>query len=306
MDLRLVPGILAAGAWWRREIRRNCVVHRCTSGRAAITRVHRGPTTVGQERTAVVDRQHIHQRIQELGPWFHNLDLAGVETAPDHFLGNYPAAHWRTFENALSWDLHGRTVLDVGCNAGFFSIQMKQRGAARVVGIDPDERYLSQARFAAEVVGVEIEFRRMNVYEVAALRERFDLVLFMGVLYHLRHPLLALDLLHEHVVSDLMLFQSMLRGSADAGPIDEDYAFSRTDMFDRPDFPRLHFIEHRYAGDPTNWWIPNRACAEAMLRSAGFRIVSHPSREVFLCQTRGPGRRADWFSRAESLPAGQR
>jgi tRNA (mo5U34)-methyltransferase len=46
----------------------------------------------------------------------------------------------------------------------------------------------------------------------------------------------------------------------------------------------MYFIENRYAGDETNWWIPNRACAEAMLRSAGFTIVENPEEEVFICR----------------------
>jgi tRNA (mo5U34)-methyltransferase len=236
-------------------------------------------------RGHTVNQQTISQRVQELGPWFHNIDLHGVQTAPDHFLGDYPRLHWQTFQNALPWDLRGRSVLDIGCNAGFFSIEMKRRGAERVVGIDSDPRYLAQARLAAEVTEIDIDFRQMTVYEVAALRERFDLVLFMGVLYHLRHPLLALDLLHEHVVGDLLLFQSMLRGSPDAGRVEKDYPFSEWSVFDRLDFPKMHFIEHKYSGDPTNWWIPNRACAQGMLRSAGFEIVVHPAPEVFLCRT---------------------
>jgi tRNA (mo5U34)-methyltransferase len=233
---------------------------------------------------SAVNQDRIRARVQELGPWFHNIDLDGVQTAPNHFLGDYPTAHWRTFENAIPWDLRGRTVLDVGCNAGFFSLRMVERGASRVVGIDSDERYLAQARFAAEVAGARVEFRRLTVYEVARLGERFDLVLFMGVLYHLRHPLLALDLLHEHVANDAMVFQTMLRGSDEAGPIEPDYPFSEANVFDRQDFPKLHFVERRYAGDQTNWWIPNRAGAEAMLRSAGFAIVAHPAPEVFLCR----------------------
>jgi tRNA (mo5U34)-methyltransferase len=232
-----------------------------------------------------VDQQTIRQRVRELAPWFHNMDLNGVLTAPDHFLGNYPHVHWEAFRDEVPWDLRGRTVLDVGCNAGFFALEMKQRGADRVVGIDSDPRYLAQARLAADVAGLEIELREMAVYDVAALGERFDLVLFLGVLYHLRHPLLALDLLHEHVVGDLLLCQSMLRGSAAAAALDDDYPFSDRQVFERPEFPRLHFVEHRYAGDPSNWWIPNRAGLEAMLRSAGFRVIAHPVPEVFLCQT---------------------
>src|SRR5262249_18543776 len=173
-------------------------------------------------------------------------------------------------------DLRGQSVLDIGCNAGFYSIEMKRRGADRVVGIDTDEDYLAQARFAAEVSGVEIEFRRLSVYEVTSLKERFDLVLFMGVLYHLRHPLLALDLLHDHVVRRTMIFQSLLRGSPNARPVEKDYPFAEREVFERQDFPKMFFIEKSYSGDHTNWWIPNRAGAEAMLRSAGFRVVDHP------------------------------
>jgi tRNA (mo5U34)-methyltransferase len=106
----------------------------------------------------------------------------------------------------------------------------------------------------------------------------------MGVLYHLRHPLLALDLIHEHVAKDLLVFQSMQRGSSEAMPVDENYTFWQTDHFDDPRYPKMHFIEHRYADDPTNWWAPNSACVEAMLRSAGFEIVQHPETEVYICR----------------------
>ncbi|WP_137388456.1 TIGR04290 family methyltransferase [Rhodoligotrophos defluvii] len=226
----------------------------------------------------------IQERARALGPWFHNIDLKGVHTAPDHFLGDYPNVKWRQFGSAIPADLAGKTVLDIGCNGGFYSIEMKRRGADRVVGIDFDPDYLAQARFAAEVHGLDIEFRQLSVYDVGALGERFDIVLFMGVLYHLRHPLLALDLIHEHVAGDLLVFQSMQRGSREIEPVEVNYPFSATDHFHRPSYPKLYFIEHSYADDPTNWWVPNAACAEAMLRSAGFAIEDHPEEEVFICR----------------------
>src|SRR3954468_20801902 len=233
---------------------------------------------------ASMEQHTLRQRVDALRSWFHNIDLAGVQTAPDHFLGHSPRLHWQAFAHTLPTSLHGLTVLDVGCNAGYFAIEMKRRGAARVVGIDSDPRYLAQARLAADVAGVDIELRQTSVYEVATLGERFDLVLFLGVLYHLRHPLLALDLLREHVVGDLLLFQTMLRGSPDVAALAADYPFSETAVFERPEFPSMFFIEHKYAGDPSNWWIPNRAGAEAMLRSSGFQVLDHPVAEVFLCR----------------------
>lgn len=222
--------------------------------------------------------------IRDLGPWFHNLTIGGIQTAPDHFLGDYPRRKWEGFQHVIPQDLTGWTVLDVGCNAGFYSMEMKRRGAARVVGIDADARYLAQAEFAAQAEGLDVEFRQLTVYEVAKLGERFDLVIFMGVLYHLRHPLLALDLLHEHVVSDRLLFQSMQRGPDAVHATHENYAFSDESPFSNAEFPALYFIEHRYADDPTNWFVPNRSAAEAMLRSAGFLIEAQPEREVYLCR----------------------
>lgn len=226
----------------------------------------------------------LQERIQALGPWFHNLCLNGIQTAPDHFLGDYPEVKFAGFRHAIPKDLSGKSVLDIGCNAGFYSLEMKRRGASRVVGIDSDERYLAQARLAAEVSGEDIEFRQLSVWDVALLGEKFDLVIFMGVLYHLRHPLLALDLIHEHVARDRMLFQSMQRGSREIVDIRADYDFNDKAQFDAPGYPKMHFVEHRYSHDETNWWIPNRACVEAMLRSSGFSIEAQPEEEVYVCR----------------------
>lgn len=231
-----------------------------------------------------LDEDILREDIAALGPWFHNLRLGGVETAPDHFLGDYPEIKFARFRDAIPKDLTGKTVLDIGCNAGFYSLEMKRRGATEVIGIDTDEHYLRQARFAAQIEGTPIQFLKMAVWDVAALEKKFDLVIFMGVLYHLRHPLLALDLIHEHVAKDLMLFQSMQRGSRDVLEVADDYEFNADAPFDDVAYPKMHFIEHRYAHDETNWWIPNRACVEAMLRSSGFVIEQQPEEEVYLCR----------------------
>lgn len=228
--------------------------------------------------------ESIRSTVAALGEWFHNLDLHGVRTAPEHFLGDYPRVKWQRFAHAIPDDLQGRTVLDIGCNAGFYAFEMKRRGASRVLGIDSDEHYLAQARFAADVLEMDVEFRQASVYDLPRLGETFDIVLFMGVLYHLRYPLLALDLVREHAARDTLVFQSLQRGETVPAELHDDYPFSERDVFDLPGYPKLHFVEHNYAGDPTNWWIPNAACTAAMLRSAGFEIVSHPEAEVYVCR----------------------
>jgi tRNA (mo5U34)-methyltransferase len=226
----------------------------------------------------------IRSAVVELGPWFHNLTLGGVQTAPDHFLGDFPTVKWKRFAHAIPCDLAGKTVLDIGCNGGFYSLEMKRRGADRVLGIDSEPLYLAQAKFAAELLRLDVEFRELSIYEIERLHERFDIVLFMGVLYHLRYPLLGLDLIRQYAAKDLVIFQSMLRGADEVEAVAEDYPFSETRIFDRSGSPRLHFVEHKYSGDASNWWIPNRACVEAMLRSARFEIIDRPEGEVYVCR----------------------
>ena len=222
------------------------------------------------------------RRIAELGEWFHNLDLHGIPTAPHHFLGDFPNIKWKHISQAIPEDLTGATVLDIGCNAGFYSLQMKQRGAKYVLGVDVDERYLSQARFAAETLDLEIDFQKRSVYDVDQIPGQFDYVLFMGLFYHLRYPLFALDKIIKKVGKRLV-FQTMIRGSEEASTWDDDYPFWNKEVFLNPNFPAMYFIEQSYSHDYTNWWIPNRGAVESMLRSSGLEILQHPESETWIC-----------------------
>jgi tRNA (mo5U34)-methyltransferase len=233
----------------------------------------------------VLDRDGLTRRIEQLGEWFHNLDLHGVKTAPNHFLGDFPNIKWRYISPEIPADLTGATVLDIGCNGGFYCIQMKQRGAERVLGIDVDDRYLNQARFAAEQLNLQIDFQKLSVYDVDKIAGQFDFVLFMGVFYHLRYPLYALDKIIQKV-RGRMVFQTMIRGSEAPKRWDSNYHFWNKDIFEQRDFPCMYFVENRYADDPTNWWLPNASAAEAMLRSSGLEIVAHPETETWICVPR--------------------
>jgi tRNA (mo5U34)-methyltransferase len=77
-----------------------------------------------------------------------------------------------------------------------------------------------------------------------------------------------------------------MRGSREILPLNADYPFWETGIFENPAYPAMFFVERQYSGDQTNWWIPNRACAEAMLRSAGFEITDHPEDEVYIYKRR--------------------
>ena len=230
-----------------------------------------------------IEKNEIADRIASLGEWFHNIDLNGVKTAPNHFLGDFPNVKWKEIASLFPKDMTGATVLDLGCNGGFYSIELKKRGASRVLAVDVDDRYLNQARFAAETLGMDIEFEKRSVYEVDRISGQFDYVLFMGVFYHLRYPLYALDKVIKKVRGKL-IFQTMIRGSLKTPELKEDYNFWNKEIFMTPDFPCMYFIEKKYAGDPTNWWIPNHGGMEAMLRSSGLEIESHPEMETWICR----------------------
>jgi tRNA (mo5U34)-methyltransferase len=221
----------------------------------------------------------------ELGPWFHNLHLPnGKQTAPDHPLGDFPRFKWEQIADSLPEDLAGARALDIGCNAGFYTFELARRGA-EVLAIDVDEHYLRQARWAARELGLadRVELRRMGVYDLARLDESFDVVLFLGVLYHLRHPLLAIDLVAERVRSTLVL-QTLTAPGEEVATVPADLPIERRDAMAERGWPSMAFIEHELAGDPTNWWAPTGACVEAMLRSAGLAVVSRPGHEFWLCR----------------------
>jgi tRNA (mo5U34)-methyltransferase len=227
----------------------------------------------------------LQKRIEELGPWFHNIRLPdGTQTFPDHWLGDFPRFKWDQLAPQLPSDLTGWSVLDIGCNAGFYSFELAKRGAT-VTGIDLDPRYLAQARWLAGELGFQdrVRFERMQVYDLAATTERFDLVLFMGDFYHLRYPTLGLDIVCQKV-RRLLVFQTLSMYGSQVAEAPYDLEFFDRERLDESGWPKMAFIEHRMAGDPTNWWIANRACAEALLRSAGMKVIGYPLDEGYLCE----------------------
>ncbi len=270
---------------------RSCAWHAPQEGRKGSLIEHEVANGTGQLR----------QQIEALGPWFHNLRIHGEQTAPHHFLGDYPATKWQRVAPAVPEDLRGASVLDIGCNAGFYSIELKRRGAGRVLGIDADEDYLRQARFAADQLQMDIEFRKCSVYDVDTLHESFDIVLFMGLFYHLRYPLFALDRIVQRV-QGVLVFQTLTRPNPEAPercPVEDDYDFWQDSIFSEPGFPRMAFIEKSYAGDCTNWWVPNVPAVEAILRSAGLEIFCHPEPETWFCAPANVKRRDRYVQELE-------
>jgi tRNA (mo5U34)-methyltransferase len=187
---------------------------------------------------------------------------------------------WHRFEMLLSLhlpDLTGKSVLDIGAADGYFSFAAERMGASRVVALDTGawRRPGGKDRFDAARIelGSRVEDLELDVLDISpATVGEFDVVLFLGALYHMRHPLLALErvasVTRELLVVETLVDMSFLRSAA--------AAFYPSEM--------LH--------DDTNWWGPNRAAVLGMLYAVGFRrVTSYPLRRLSAAHVVGlPGR----------------
>lgn len=227
--------------------------------------------------------------IESLGPWFHNIHLPdGRQTAPGHRFGDFPAFKWQRVQHAVPQDLRGWTALDIGCNAGFYALEMARRGA-RVTAVDVEPLYLDQARWVVHQFGLRdrIEIVEGHVYELLRSTEQFDFVWFTGVFYHLKYPALALDLVRR-ATRRLMMFQTMTMPGDEVLAAPDDLPLDGRDAMRDPGWPKMAFIEHRVANDATNWWAPSHACVEALLRAAAFKVIQRPEHEFYLCEPTEP------------------
>jgi tRNA (mo5U34)-methyltransferase len=241
-------------------------------------------------RHATTRKQELRATIDALGPWFHNVHLPdGTQTAPDHRFGDFPRFKWHKIESAVPADMRGWSVLDIGCNGGFYSVELARRGA-HVLGIDVEPLYLKQARWVAQQWALQgqVQFMLADVYDLIWQRRTFDLVWFTGVFYHLRYPLLALDLVRR-VSARLLMFQTMTMPGEVSTDVPHDLPLDERATMLQECWPKMAFIEHRVAGDASNWWAPSHACVEALLRSAGFEVLARPEHEFYLCGVNGAG-----------------
>lgn len=146
------------------------------------------------------ERSHIENQIREFDEdlgWYQNIDLGnGIHTKSRVIWGedpDHPRARWESIKSAVPDDLSGMSVLDIGCNAGFLALEAKKRGADYVCGVDIREGYVEQARFCADVMDLDVDFQTRSVYDLASLDRKFDFIFFVGLLYHCKYLLKAVD-----------------------------------------------------------------------------------------------------------------
>lgn len=192
--------------------------------------------------------------------WWHSIELRPGVVTPG---SKTPQAMAEEIGNTFNGiDLNGKSVLDIGAWNGAFSIEAKRRGAKRVVALDrpasviPDAR--ASLRFAIEASGLDIETADGDMDDIHALEGlgKFDIVLFLGVFYHLIDPIQALKQIFA-ATSDLMIMETHVEKTPEQRPAMVFYPGSEA------------------SNDPSNWWGPNVQCVEPLLKTIGFRRVEN-------------------------------
>ncbi|MBC7930843.1 MAG: DUF1698 domain-containing protein, partial [Rubrivivax sp.] len=204
-------------------------------------------------------------------PWFHRIDLGGgLYTKTESVMGepvDHPAGPWETIRNCIPETLSGKSVLDVGCNAGFYAIEAKRRGAARVLGVDGQRQHVRQAVFVRKALGLDIEYRRMNVYELSRRNAgEFDITLALGLLYHLKHLVLALENLYE-VTREMLVVETAIM-PPERTPASFTHPLGASQM-------RLHALAcvenpPEAKEQVFNWFLPGVESLRALLHNTGF------------------------------------
>jgi tRNA (mo5U34)-methyltransferase len=228
-------------------------------------------------------KEEVASRVEALGWWYHHFELpSGVWTGDGEPPAYDPHDRWQFIEPYLPADLEGKTVLDVGGNSGYFTLQMKKRGAGRCVMVEPADMFVEQAHFVFEQFEVDVEVVHEDVHAYClTTSDRFDYVLFLGLFYHLKYGVLVLDRLAE-MTKERIFFNSHIEGP----PAEETGAATAVERDDlrSAGFPRLSFLEGPYRGDRSNWWVPNYEALEPLARSAGLQVVARPHPEMLVAE----------------------
>ncbi|MDH3319545.1 MAG: DUF1698 domain-containing protein [Betaproteobacteria bacterium] len=203
-----------------------------------------------------MDRDQLRLEVEK-HEWFHTIDLGQGVTTP----GRNDPRNQTLPRLGLPEDLSNKTVLDIGAWDGFFSFEAERRGARRVLATDSHAWWSRKPAFelARRALDSRVEDFDIDVMELSPDKiGTFDVVLFLGVLYHLRHPLLALEKVFS-VTADHLILETV------------------TDLT-WTSYPAMRFYPgNELAGDESNWFGPNPAAVVGMLKAAGFtrtKIVS--------------------------------
>jgi len=226
-------------------------------------------------------REEIQERINAFNFWYHRIYLGkGVYTL------DRPAYHegvWNRLNEILPEDFGGASVLDVGCNAGYFCLQAKLRGAGRVTGLESYPDWFRQARLCKEIWNLDADYLPLDAHQLSEIKESYQIVVFTGILYHLKNPLMVLEEVGR-ICQDAVIVESEIIPTHPVGKVYVRLGPPGTEKFTECSTGFMKFIEKDELGnDGSNWWVPDTECVCAMLRTAGFAFFSPP---LYMTKTR--------------------
>jgi tRNA (mo5U34)-methyltransferase len=203
--------------------------------------------------------------------WHHR-----IEVAPGVWTPGLQDTQALLGQVGMPEDLSGMRVLDIGARDGFFTFEAERRGAREVLALDNESPHNTGFSIAAELLDSKATYVTENVYSLDPERYgKFDLVLFLGVIYHLRHPLLALDRIHDVCAPDaLLLLETHM---IDEGLVDREGEWRGLSEFNSElaSLPLAQYYPGNMLGqDPTSQWAPNRVALAGWLKGAGFEPLS--------------------------------
>ncbi len=239
-------------------------------------------------------KSEIEKAITAFPHWYHRINLGhGIYT---HNRKTIHEELWSILKNTFPENIENSTVLDIGCNAGFFSIEAKKKGAKYVLGIETSENYiqrapeknepqdqilkqnyyLEQAELCKNILNLDIEYKKLNANNLHELEYKFDIVFFMGVLYHLKNPFATIEAI-GNICNDTVVIETEI--ISENGQNRVYYHKGKTGNISEIEGKKgmMKFIETNELNcDNTNWWIPDTECVKGMFRIAGFKYFSEP------------------------------
>jgi tRNA (mo5U34)-methyltransferase len=186
--------------------------------------------------------------------WVHSIDLGNGEITPGLWGRGNP-------QITLAFDaidFRGKKVLDIGCWDGQWTFEAEDRGAREVVATDliSQRDFTEQPTFevAAMLRGSAAKYRpNMSVYEAESIGGKFDIILYMGIIYHLKDPLMSLAILRRMLeVGGEVLFESAV--------LEQQGCFAN------------FYYRNQFCGDQTNWWVPTRDCMRQWIECSFFKV----------------------------------
>lgn len=217
-----------------------------------------------------MDNYETNKLIESVPSWFHS-----IEVAPGVFTPGIQDSQSLLNSIQIPSDLSGFRVLDIGARDGLFSFECEKRGAKEVIALDYCSSDTTGFEIAKKILNSKVEWITANVYEIDALNlGEFDLILFLGVIYHLRHPYLALDKIHDLLkIGGTVIVESHI---IDGGFVDEkgDWV-NLADL--NPRLPNLNLAQiyssGQLVGDKTSAWAPSLNTLESMFANSGYLVT---------------------------------